>query len=159
MFLGITTPYTYFGSAGSTFAFHTEDLRLCSINRHIYGAPKIWYFVHPEDSGKYEQFIYRRFGKSENCKRIFKHKLFIVSPILLADAGIRVTKVIQKPGEYIVTYADTYHMGYNTGFNINEAVNFMMFKDIDKNLELNELIRSGQEVIDHFLNIILYKFI
>jgi hypothetical protein len=68
----------------------------------------------------FKQFIYSRFGKSENCKRIFKHKLFIVSPILLADAGIRVTKVIQKPGEYIVNYADTYNLGFNTGFIINE---------------------------------------
>lgn len=38
--------------------------------------------------------------------------------------------MIQKVGEYIVTFADAYHMGYNAGFNLWEAVNFMLHEDI-----------------------------
>jgi [histone H3]-trimethyl-L-lysine4 demethylase len=115
---------------------------LCSINRHIYGSPKVWFFINQEDNKKYEEFILNQeTRKKKTCNKIFKHKCFIVAPEVLAENGIRVIKVIQNVGEYIVTFADVYHMGYNTGFNINEAVNFMLYSDIKLNLECNKRIQ------------------
>ena len=37
---GITDPYLYFGMWKSMFAWHSEDLNLCSINYLHFGKPK-----------------------------------------------------------------------------------------------------------------------
>jgi [histone H3]-trimethyl-L-lysine4 demethylase len=125
-------------------------LKLCSINRHIHGASKVWFLIKPKDNKKYEKFVFDQINKSANknskkksatCANIYKHKCFIVSPEILAANGISVTKVIQNVGEYMVTFADVYHMGYNAGFNINEAINFMLYSDIKLNLDYNKSIQ------------------
>ncbi|XP_015125542.1 lysine-specific demethylase 4E-like [Diachasma alloeum] len=54
---GIHRPYLYRGSAGSTFGFHTEDYDLHSINIHLHGAPKVWYFVPREDGYRFDQIV------------------------------------------------------------------------------------------------------
>jgi hypothetical protein len=48
-----------------------------------------------------------------------------------------VVKVIQNVGEYMVTFAYVYHMGYNAGFNIKE----MLYSDIKLNLDYNKSIQ------------------
>lgn len=37
---------------------------------------------------------------------------------------MRLTRHVQRPGEFIITLTNGYHTGFNAGFNTNEAVNF-----------------------------------
>lgn len=53
------------------------------------------------------------------------HKLItMLSPAQLAARGVPVCRAVQVPGSFVVTFPDAYHAGFNSGFNVAEAVNF-----------------------------------
>lgn len=54
---GVTTPYLYFGMWRSTFAWHTEDFDLYSINYLHFGEPKSWFTIRPEHRAKFELLV------------------------------------------------------------------------------------------------------
>lgn len=58
-----------------------------------------------------------------SCANILRHKTFLPHPDWFKMHGIPLVKIVQKPGEYIVTFPKGYHFGVNLGFCINEAVN------------------------------------
>lgn len=57
------------------------------------------------------------------CSTIYRHKIFIIPPEMLQVANIEFTKVIQYPGEIIITLYGAYHWGFNSGFNVCESMN------------------------------------
>ncbi|KAK6302447.1 hypothetical protein J4Q44_G00268020 [Coregonus suidteri] len=122
---GVNTPYLYFGMWKTTFAWHTEDMDLYSINYLHFGAPKSWYCVPPEQGKRMERLAQGFFpGSHQNCEAFLRHKMTLISPSILRKYGIPFEKITQEPGEFMVTFPYSYHAGFNHGFNCAESTNF-----------------------------------
>jgi len=128
---GVNNPYLYIGAWKTLFGWHKEDLDLNAVNFNHYGKPKLWYCLPVSESHKLEEFARSEFPESfKRCKEFIRHKNIMISPYILKQKypDIKIHKVIQYPGEFIVTYGGAYHAGFNWGFNIAEAVNFATTK-------------------------------
>ncbi|XP_078488525.1 lysine-specific demethylase 4C [Ciona intestinalis] len=122
---GVNTAYLYFGMWKTTFAWHTEDMDLYSINYVHFGAPKSWYAVAPEHGKRLERLAAGFFPNSKtNCSAFLRHKMTLLSPSILRQYGIPVNKITQEAGEFVITFPYGYHAGFNHGFNCAESTNF-----------------------------------
>ncbi|KAE8291106.1 Lysine-specific demethylase 4A [Larimichthys crocea] len=122
---GVNTPYLYFGMWKTTFAWHTEDMDLYSINYLHFGEPKSWYCVPPEHGKRLERLAKGFFpGSSQNCEAFLRHKMTLISPSILKKYGIPFDKITQEAGQFMVTFPYAYHAGFNHGFNCAESTNF-----------------------------------
>uniref|UniRef100_A0AAR2KB84 [histone H3]-trimethyl-L-lysine(9) demethylase n=1 Tax=Pygocentrus nattereri TaxID=42514 RepID=A0AAR2KB84_PYGNA len=129
---GVNTPYLYFGMWKTTFAWHTEDMDLYSINYLHFGEPKSWYCVPPEHGKRLERLAKGFFpGSSQNCEAFLRHKMTLISPSILKKYGIPFEKITQEAGEFMITFPYGYHAGFNHGFNCAESTNFATQRWID----------------------------
>ncbi|KAF5909391.1 lysine-specific demethylase 4A isoform X2, partial [Clarias magur] len=129
---GVNTPSLYFGMWKSTFAWHTEDMDLYSINYLHFGEPKSWYVVPPEHGKRLERLAKGFFpGSARSCEAFLRHKMTLISPSILRKYGIPLEKVAQEAGQFIVTFPYAYHAGFNHGFNCAESTNFATQRWID----------------------------
>jgi len=120
---GVTFPYLYFGSYGALFGWHTEDVDLSSMNYLHFGRPKLWYGIPESDAAKFKKYALELVS-TERCKEFTRHKSHMFHPKLLDEKDIAVSKAIQKANEFMITFPNGFHSGWNTGFNCAESVNF-----------------------------------
>uniref|UniRef100_A0A672RXN6 Lysine-specific demethylase 4B n=1 Tax=Sinocyclocheilus grahami TaxID=75366 RepID=A0A672RXN6_SINGR len=111
---GVNTPYLYFGMWKTTFAWHTEDMDLYSINYLHFGKP--WRFFP---------------GSSQGCDAFLRHKMTLLSPSILKKYSIPFDRITQEEGEFMITFPYGYHAGFNHGFNCAESTNFATLRWID----------------------------
>nr|XP_055072587.1 lysine-specific demethylase 4B isoform X1 [Misgurnus anguillicaudatus] len=129
---GVNTPYLYFGMWKTTFAWHTEDMDLYSINYLHFGQPKSWYAIPPEHGKRLERLAQGFFpGSSQGCDAFLRHKMTLISPSILKKYSIPFDRVTQEAGEFMITFPYGYHAGFNHGFNCAESTNFATLRWID----------------------------
>ncbi|KAH7707023.1 JmjC domain containing protein, partial [Aphelenchoides avenae] len=123
---GVTSPYLYFGMAGTTFATHVEDMDLCSVSYNHSGAAKVWFVVSKDYRQQVLDLADRVLSQAEKggCHVPLRHKHVILPPTLLTANNIPFTVLIQREGDYVFTEPGSFHCGFNVGFNIAEAVNY-----------------------------------
>ncbi|XP_058256832.1 lysine-specific demethylase 4B [Hemibagrus wyckioides] len=129
---GVNTPYLYFGMWKTTFAWHTEDMDLYSINYLHFGQPKSWYAIPPEHGKRLERLAKGFFpGSSQGCDAFLRHKMTLISPSILKKYSIPFDRITQESGEFMITFPYGYHAGFNHGFNCAESTNFATLRWID----------------------------
>nr|WBP50116.1 demethylase [Triticum aestivum] len=125
---GVTSPMVYIGMLFSWFAWHIEDHELHSLNFLHTGAPKTWYAVPGDRAAELEEVI-RVHGYGGNPDRlaslaVLGEKTTLMSPEVIVAAGLPCCRLVQHPGEFVVTFPRAYHVGFSHGFNCGEAANF-----------------------------------
>ncbi|XP_071387125.1 lysine-specific demethylase 4A-like [Centroberyx affinis] len=155
---GVNTPYLYFGMWKSTFAWHTEDMDLYSINYLHFGEPKSWYVVPPEHGKRLERLAKGFFpGNAQSCEAFLRHKMTLISPSILKKYGIPFEKVTQEAGQFIVTFPFGYHAGFNHGFNCAESTNFATQRWIDYGKQAT-LCSCRQDMVKISMDVFVRKF-
>lgn len=92
---GVTNSYLYFGMWRATYAWHTEDMDLYSIDYLHFGEPKTWHVIPPFYGKKLEDFVAEQMPvKSQSCNSYLKHKTCVFQPTLLRKHNIPCSKVI-----------------------------------------------------------------
>lgn len=125
---GVTSPMVYIGMLFSWFAWHVEDHELHSLNFLHTGAPKTWYAVPGDRASELEEVI-RVHGYGGNPDHlaslaVLGEKTTLMSPDVLVARGVPCCRLVQYPGEFVVTFPRAYHIGFSHGFNCGEAANF-----------------------------------
>lgn len=122
---GINAPMLYMGMWRATFAWHVEDMDLYSINFLHYGGEKIWYAASAADGPRLERVAASIFPNSANrCGQFLRHKMHIINPALITSAGITLTRVVHRAGEFVISFPFAYHQGFNVSLNCAESCNF-----------------------------------
>jgi histone demethylase JARID1 len=92
------------------------------------GNVKIWYSISHDQKEKMDEYIKRKYFATLLKQPDLVHRLTVhIDPLELMKHGIKVYRVVQKPGEIIVTLPKGYHLGFSTGYNVAEAVNFSVY--------------------------------
>jgi hypothetical protein len=116
-----------------------------SINYHHRGAPKQWYGVpgtkHDAD-GVERVFKSYLSMKMRDVPDLLHHITTSFSPRLLNKEGVRVCKLLQHEGEFIVTFPRAFHAGFSLGPNCGEAVNFADTNWMPHAADANERYRT-----------------
>jgi histone demethylase JARID1 len=122
---GMTVPWLYVGMVFSTFCWHAEDHYTYSANYQHFGATKTWYGIPAEDADKFEKAMREAVPELfESQPDLLFQLVTLLTPEQLKKAGVRVYALDQRAGEFVITFPQAYHAGFNHGFNMNEAVNF-----------------------------------
>ncbi|KAJ4881245.1 Lysine-specific demethylase JMJ18 [Raphanus sativus] len=121
---GVLVPWLYVGMCFSSFCWHVEDHHLYSLNYHHFGEPKVWYGVPGSNATSLEKAMRKHLPDLFEEQPDLLHGLVTqFSPSILKDEGVKVYRVVQNAGEYVLTFPRAYHAGFNCGFNCAEAVN------------------------------------
>ncbi|XP_062828006.1 lysine-specific demethylase 4C isoform X2 [Anolis carolinensis] len=155
---GVNTPYLYFGMWKTTFAWHTEDMDLYSINYLHFGEPKSWYAIPPEHGKRLERLAQGFFPSSnQGCDAFLRHKMTLISPSILKKYGIPFDKITQEAGEFMITFPYGYHAGFNHGFNCAESTNFATIRWIDYG-KVAKLCTCRKDMVTISMDIFVRKF-
>ncbi|CAH2236757.1 jg14250 [Pararge aegeria aegeria] len=144
---GVNTAYLYFGMWKTTFAWHTEDMDLYSINYLHFGDPKTWYAIPPEHGKRFERIAAGFFPTSaKTCHAFLRHKMTLISPQILKQYSVPCSKITQEAGEIMITFPYGYHAGFNHGFNCAESTNFAAPRWVEYGKRANQCTCSNDMV-------------
>ena len=122
---GMTVPWLYVGMCFSTFCWHNEDHYTYSANYQHFGATKTWYGIPGADAERFEEAMRQAVPELfETQPDLLFQLVTLLPPNQLKKAGVNVYALDQRAGQFVITFPQAYHAGFNHGFNFNEAVNF-----------------------------------
>lgn len=121
---GMTVPWLYVGMMFSTFCWHNEDHYCYSINYQHFGATKTWYGIPGSDTEKFEATMKNAVPELfETQPDLLFQLVTMLSPGRLVEEGVRVYAVDQRPNQFVITFPQAYHAGFNHGVTLLHEMN------------------------------------
>ena len=121
---GVIVPWLYVGSTFSSFCWHFEDHMLCKRQLQPCGRGQDLVRGSRRRRGRVRGVLQagdaRPVRGSARSAPPARHHALALSLV----EGVPVYRTDQHAGEFVVTFPKSYHGGFNTGFNVAEAVNF-----------------------------------
>ncbi|TGO46625.1 hypothetical protein BOTNAR_0575g00020 [Botryotinia narcissicola] len=115
----MTVPWLYVGMIFLTFCWHNEDHYAYSANYQHFGSTKTWYGIPGEDAEKFEDAMREAVPELfETQPDLLFQLVTLLTPEQLKKAGVRVYALDQRAGQFVITFPQAYHAGFN------HAVNF-----------------------------------
>lgn len=153
---GVTTPMLYVAMLYSWFAWHVEDHELHSLNFLHFGKSKTWYGV-PRDAMLAFEDAVRVHGYADDLNAIMtfqtlNQKTTVLSPEVLLSAGVPCCRLVQNPGEFVITFPGAYHSGFSHGFNCGEATNIAtpLWLQVAKEAAIRRASTNCGPMISHY---------
>ncbi|KAF9428426.1 hypothetical protein BGZ94_002445 [Podila epigama] len=120
----LTIPWLHVGMCFSTFCWQNEDHYTYSVNYMHWGETRTWYSVPACDALKFEDTIKQAVPDLfEQEPDVLFRLATMLSPEKLVANDVKVVALDQRPGQFVVTFPQAYHAGFNHGFNFSETVN------------------------------------
>lgn len=95
-----------------------------SINYMHTGHGKIWYAIPDYHREKFERLAKHKLAMLfEEDPNLLHNINVMINPAYLVENGVHVYRTLQKPGEFVLTFPESYHQGVSVGYNMAEAVN------------------------------------
>jgi JmjC domain, hydroxylase len=124
---------------------------LYSVNYMHEGEGKIWYAIPEYHREKFERLAKEKLAiLYEEDPNFLLNINVMINPAYLVENGVHVYRTLQKPGEFIITFPESYHQGVSVGFNIAEAVNMACPSWMEYGLKSLALYEASREKIPVF---------
>eukprot|EP00345_Euplotes_harpa_P006849 CAMPEP_0168328974 /NCGR_PEP_ID=MMETSP0213-20121227/6830_1 /TAXON_ID=151035 /ORGANISM="Euplotes harpa, Strain FSP1.4" /LENGTH=415 /DNA_ID=CAMNT_0008332207 /DNA_START=349 /DNA_END=1596 /DNA_ORIENTATION=- len=148
---GSRCPGSTVGMLFSSFCWHYEDIMLYSINYMHEGEGKIWYAIPEYHREKFERLAKEKLALLfEEDPNFLLNINVMINPAFLVENGVHVYRTVQKPGEIIVTFPESYHQGISVGFNVAEAINMACPSWMEYGLKAMKIYMATREKIPVF---------
>jgi hypothetical protein len=83
----------------------------------------------------------------KKCSQFVRHEGVYLPLGVMKKAGLEYQIIIQHPGELVFTFADTYHQGFNLGFNLAEAINYVAdLRNVASYLPCTSICPGGERI-------------
>ncbi|CAG0922332.1 unnamed protein product [Notodromas monacha] len=134
---GVNSPFFFIGTRNSLFPMHCQDMDLFSVNLHWGGYPKIWYSMGAREVPEYKNIVECAIGKDfPECRNFPRHNIYAFDEVWLDHYCLNACVAVQHPYKFIITTPRGPHAGFNTGLNLNVAINFSIALWVDYGLRV-----------------------
>lgn len=122
-----------------------------SINYMYSGHGKIWYAIPSYHREKFERLAKEKLALLfEEDPNLLHNINVMINPSYLVENGVHVYRTLQKPGEFILTFPESYHQGVSVGYNVAEAVNIALPSWLDYGEKAMNVYTATREKVPVF---------
>ncbi|XP_063394199.1 protein Jumonji [Cydia fagiglandana] len=123
--LGVTVPTLHLGMLFSTSCWHRDPHGLPWTEYMHSGAEKIWYGIPRDESANFRRAVETLCPAYCQNKSIWlASEITMVPPNILSEHGVKLSRLLQRPGEYVLVFPEAHSCSITTGFGISESVYF-----------------------------------
>ncbi|XP_047544008.1 protein Jumonji isoform X3 [Vanessa atalanta] len=123
--LGVTVPTLHVGMIYSTSCWHRDPHGLPWMEYMHTGPQKIWYGIPDTESARFRRAVESLCPTACQNKSIWlPSDIAMIPPTLLLERNVSMSRIVQKPGEYIIVFPKAYSCSICTGYTISESVYF-----------------------------------